>query len=501
MAYRLVGLGSSRDTQFGPVEEKRYAFAPSLTWDVTDDTSVTFMAYLQKDPEGGYHSGVPYDGAVTSHNGRHIDNTFFDGEEAFDGFERTQRMVGYSLTHYVSDAAIARQKFRYLDSDVDMDQVYGYEWGSPDSTTLQRFYSGARESLQAWTLDNQLEMRFEHADVEHTLLFGLDYQTRANDVVWRSGSFPALDAFNPSYGARPSGDFTVTNRERHELSQTGIYIQDQIAYGGWHATVGGRLDRVEIENKDRLGSNDSTLDETEFSGRAGLLYRFDSGLAPYASYNTAFTPTSFVDESGDLLEPMTGTQWEGGLKFRPPGTSDLYTASLFRITQENVATKEQPSDPYRAVGEIRSQGVELEADVELTPRLSLKAGYSYTDITYSKSDDESEEGHQAVYAPRHQASAWGIYTLSDVDNVNVGLGVRYVGGIEADRANIKRVPDYTLVDAAFGAGLGALGLNDASIRINVANLLDKSYVAACNSLSYCYFGAERSLTATVDYQF
>lgn len=33
VAYRLTGLASAADTQFGPVEEERYAIAPSITWD------------------------------------------------------------------------------------------------------------------------------------------------------------------------------------------------------------------------------------------------------------------------------------------------------------------------------------------------------------------------------------------------------------------------------------------------------------------------------------
>jgi len=39
-------------------------------------------------------------------------------------------------------------------------------------------------------------------------------------------------------------------------------------------------------------------------------------------------------------------------------------------------------------------------------------------------------------------------------------------------------------------------------QLNVNNLLDKEYVASCyNSTDYCYFGAERDVTATVSYQF
>lgn len=509
VAYRLVGIGSKSDTQFDPVEEERYAIMPSITWDATDKTTLTVMAYLQKDPEGGYHSGVPYDGAVSSHNGDHIGNDFFDGQDDFDKFERTQRMFGYDLEHRFSDDVTARQKLRYLNADVNMDQVAQTGWSDTSPNQLNRAYYGANESLQAWTLDNQVEAKMRSGFIDHTVLVGVDYQKRDNDVKYSTASFSPINPFQPDYNGGLTSADTVYSDETHHLDQTGIYLQDQMAIDQWRVTLGGRYDWVDIENDNHLaGGSDSTLDDTQFSGRAGLLYLFDNGIAPYLSYNTAFTPTSFTGADGNLLEPMEGEQWETGLKFQPPGTRDRYSLSLFRINQENVATKEQPSDDYRSVGEIQSQGVELEAQTWLTNNFYLQAGYAYTDITYEESDVPGEEGNYAIYAPRHQASLWGHYTFDNgafdrgvLDGLDVGLGVRYYAGIQADRANTETVPEYTLVDAALGYDLSKVGLEGVSARVNVGNLLDKEYVASCNSLQYCYFGAERNVTATVSYQF
>ncbi|WP_340638214.1 hypothetical protein [Salinicola tamaricis] len=52
-----------------------------------------------------------------------------------------------------------------------------------------------------------------------------------------------------------------------------------------------------------------------------------------------------------------------------------------------------------------------------------------------------------------------------------------------------------------GYDLSEIGLSGVDARLNVGNLLDKSYVASCNSLTYCYFGAERNVTATLSYRF
>ena len=501
VAFRLTGIASATDTQFGPAEEERYAIAPRLTWDITDDTSLTVEAYLQDEPEGGYHSGVPYEGAVVAHNGRKISNNFFDGEESYDTYERTQRMFGYSLEHRFNEQVTGRQLMRYLNSDVVLNQVYGFGWTSPTSDELTRYYSGSNESLEAWTLDNQLEANISSGFMDHTLLFGVDYQQRENDVSWPSGYFPPLNAFNPVYGSDPI-EFYAPIRERHEIDQTGVYLQDQIALDNWRFTLGGRYDWVNIDNANRDSGDTSSLSDTQFSGRAGVVYLFDNGVAPYLSYSTAFTPTSFVDESGDLLKPMEGEQWETGVKYQPNGSQNQFSAALFHIGQENVATKEQPTDPYRAVGEIESQGLELEAQTQLTDTLSVQAGYSFTDITYAKSDD-GNQGNKAIYSPRHQVQLWGHYEANKgwLNGVDMGVGVRHYADIAADRANTETVPDYTLVDATIGYDLSHVGVQGVETRLNVSNLLDKDYVASCNSLEYCYFGAERGVTASVHYRF
>ncbi|MGO2132536.1 MAG: TonB-dependent siderophore receptor, partial [Halomonas sp.] len=294
----------------------------------------------------------------------------------------------------------------------------------------------------------------------------------------------------------------VTTREQHQLKQTGVYLQDQLNWDRWHLALGGRYDWVDIESRNRDTDATSKLDDTQFSGRAGLLYSFDSGISPYVSYSTSFTPTSFVDSTGNLLEPMKGEQVETGLKFQPNDTQDQYSVALFHISQENVATKEQPTDPYRAVGEIESQGIEFEASTQLTEALRLQAGYAYTDITYAESDD-GNEGNSAIYAPKHSASAWGYYDVMQgpLAGLSTGLGVRYHADIQADRANTEQVPNYTLLDATLGYDFSQAGLEGVSARLNVNNLLDKEYVASCNSLDFCYFGAERSVNATLSYRF
>jgi iron complex outermembrane receptor protein len=84
-----------------------------------------------------------------------------------------------------------------------------------------------------------------------------------------------------------------------------------------------------------------------------VLYLFENGIAPYISYSSRSTRTPCP--SSRPLAPTEGTQWEAGIKYQPPGSDNLFTASVFRIEQENLASKQPDEDFYRPVGEVRSQ--------------------------------------------------------------------------------------------------------------------------------------------------
>jgi iron complex outermembrane receptor protein len=517
IAYRLTGLADRSDTQFDHNKEKRYALAPTLSIDFTDDTSLTLQAYLQHDPDGGYHSGMPADGALHQRNGQRISENFFEGEPGIDRYERDQQSFGYQFEHRFNDVFTARQNFRYLDSKVKLDQVYGYGWTTPTSNELNRYYTGGDEKLHAFIVDNMLQAEFLTGATKHTVLMGADYQRRKTVVDWTSGSVAPINAFDPVYGNSAITYYDPLSYLRR-LEQTGVYLQDLIEMDKWRFSLGLRQDWVETSDENRLAEASRPLGteindkRTKLTGRAGALYLFDNGLAPYISYSESFNPNSYADSAGNPLAPTDGTQWELGLKYQPPGTDDLYTASLFRIDQENLATKLPQENFYRAVGAVRSQGLELEAHLQLNDNLKVLGSYTFTDIEYSKSmistlstatEIIENKGNSPTQAPRHMASLWADYKFDSgtLDGLRLGGGVRYVGYSWADAENTMKVPSYTLFDASIGYDLGKVGLKGVDVRLNANNLTNESYIASCASLSFCYMGEERNVAATVSYQF
>ncbi|ROL82451.1 ferrioxamine B receptor [Pseudomonas protegens] len=517
IAYRLIGLTDKSDTQFDHTKEKRFALAPTLSIDFNDDTSLTLQAYLQNDPDGGYHGGMPANGTLNQRNGQRISEHFFEGEPGVDGYKRDQQSFGYQFEHRFNDVFTARQNFRYLDSKVKLDQVYAYGWTNASSNDLRRYYSGGNEKLHSFIVDNMLQAEFLTGDIKHTMLLGADYQRRKTVVDWDQGTLQAINAFNPVYGNSTINYYSHTSYVRR-LEQTGVYLQDLIELDKWRFSLGLRQDWVETSDENRLAEDKRPLGteisdkRTKLTGRAGALYLFDNGLAPYLSYSESFNPNSYADSAGNPLPPTDGTQWEVGLKYQPPGTENLFTASLFRIDQENLASKLPQENFYRAVGAVRSQGLELEAHMQLTDNLKLLSSYTFTDIQYSKSMISTlsspgniieNKGNSPTQAPRQMASLWADYRFDSaaLDGLRLGGGVRYVGYSWADAENTMKVPAYTLFDASIGYDLGKVGLKGMDVRLNANNLTNESYVASCASLSYCYLGEERNVAATVSYQF
>ena len=390
IAYRLTGLTDQSDTQFDHNKEKRFALAPTLSIDFTEDTSLKLQAYLQHDPDGGYHGGVPADGTIHQRNGNRISPHFFEGEPGVDGYSRNQQSFGYQFEHRFNDVFTARQNFRYLDSKVNMDQVYAYGWTTPTSNELNRYYTGGDERLHAFIVDNMLQAEFFTGATKHTVLMGADYQRRKTVVDWTSGGLAPINAFDPVYGNSAIDMYGETSYLRH-LEQTGVYLQDLIEMDQWRFSLGLRQDWVETSDENRIAEAGRPVGteindrRTKLTGRAGALYLFENGLAPYISYSESFNPNSYADSAGNPLPPTDGTQWEVGLKYQPPGTDNLFTASLFHIDQENLATKLPQENFYRAVGAVRSQGLELEAHMQVTDNLKVLGSYTFTDIEYSKS--------------------------------------------------------------------------------------------------------------------
>ncbi|WP_372094859.1 TonB-dependent siderophore receptor [Tistrella mobilis] len=507
--YRITGLARGADTQMEQVKEERYAISPSLTWLMDDDTTLTILGKYQNDPALGGYQRLPADGTVLYSPAGKIPTDLYIGDPSFDKEERKQYSLGYEFEHRFDDVFTFRQNARFLRTDGDFAYLYTGRIVSGTSS-IRRSGVIANEVNDAITVDNQAIAKFETGAVKHTTIFGFDYQNNHNDSKVDYLSANNIDYNNPQYGNPGLGAPFFQQSSSQRLEQAGVYLQEQAAYDRFRLTLGLRHDWAESRTLDRLANATTTIKDTETTVRAGLLYLFDNGIAPYVSYSESFEPLAGVNEIGQPYKPTTGQQYEAGVKFQPAGYTSLFTVSLYHLTQQNVVSayyQSGNSGPTYSVqdGEVRSRGIDAEAKIALDDNFSLTAAYSYLDAEVTESGSANGTvGKTPVYMPEHSGSLWADYRFLDgyAAGLGLGAGIRVSGKTWGDAANTFEVPGYAVYDAAVRYDLSYLSpdLQGAKFSINATNLADKIYVADCQNATNCYYGSRRKVYATLSYQ-
>lgn len=525
-SYRLTGVARSNDEQQQGAKQKRYAIAPSFSWRPDDKTNFTFLSNFQNEPATGYYGWLPKEGTVEPlPNGKRLGTDFNEGAKN-NSYTRNQKMVGYSFEHGFNDTFTVRQNLRFAENKTTQNSVYGYGVCSDKANSgnalcnalapsdkgryLARKYVVDNEKLQNFSVDTQLQSKFDTGAVEHTLLTGVDFMRMRNDInSWfgYDGSVPLLDLYNPGsdyfdFGSKDpnnSGAYSVVNKQR----QTGVYLQDQAEWNKFILTAGGRYDWVQQQAITRgqfAGIKERS--DGQFTGRVGVNYLFDNGVSPYVSYSESFEPNTAASASGNVFKPSKGKQYEAGVKYVPKDMPVVITGAVYQLTKSDNLMKD-PTNPFFSIqgGEIRSRGVELEAKAAVNANINVTASYTYTNAEYTT--DTTLKGNTPEQVPKHMASLWGDYTFNSgvLSGLTLGTGGRFLGSSYGDPANTFKVGSAAVMDAVVKYDLGRFGLNGSSIAVNVNNLLDREYVASCFETYGCFWGAERQVVATATFRF
>ncbi|MDE1146635.1 MAG: TonB-dependent siderophore receptor [Azospirillaceae bacterium] len=508
LSYRLVGVNDRSDTQISHTESERWGVSPSLTWKPDNQTSWTVLFVHQQDPKSGGYGSLPVDGSLLSNPNGNIPRDFYDGEPDAERFNRTENMVTSLFTHKFDNDWTVHQSTRYMHLTTDYQSVYSTgSFADAAETQLIRSIAVAKEETSNLTLDTNLTGTVHTGPLTHNLIFGVDYQNTIQfEAAGFGGSVGNLDVFDPVYGSAitlPATSFDV----RLHMQQTGVYAQDQIALGGFRLVLSGRNDWLDINQLSYLSNSTTSKSDSSFTGRAGLLYLFDNGVAPYVSYATSFLPQTSTDKNGNVLSPTEGKQVEVGVKYQPKVWNAMLTAGIYELRETNVATTD-PSFPTASIaaGEVRSRGVELEGSASPIQGLDLHASYTYIDNMVTK-DNSGLEGSRPYAVPQTTANAYANYTLQEgpLAGVGFGGGVRYLGRSfngAADGAGAMAIPGATLFDlmGSYDFSHLAPSLTGLTVNLDVTNLLDRRYISSCYSTIWCWYGPGRDVKANVSYR-
>lgn len=155
---------------------------------------------------------------------------------------------------------------------------------------------------------------------------------------------------------------------------------------------------------------------------------------------------------------------EAGVRFQPKGTSTSLGLSVFELRRENFLTTE--GLVQRQIGEVRSRGIEREANASLMAGLNLVGAVSLYQRVITQGA-ELERGKRPPSVPESLAPLWLDYTVPDgvLGGLGAGVGARYSGSSFADRENIA----------------------------------DATFVGGCSSETACFYGDRSRAMLNVGY--
>lgn len=503
--YRIVAMVNREDSFLDGVDKHRIYLAPSFTIDVSDRTSLTFLANYLKEKGKPNSAFFPTMGTLHARNGQYISPSTSYALPT-DDLDKDQVNFGWELSHEFNDNLKYKQSanLSYTDMYLNVASVYG--WEDYSSAGIKPMLSrnvlindGTEKGI---TFDNNLTYTNVAGLFDNLFQLGFDYQWFKNS--WGANgpqgqNWGYVDPLDPSnYIPGDASAYKLSDYWRNKW-QFGIYGQAQTIVNEFLLLkVGGRWDKVSIDsdtNDSSITIVRSTLDDTHFSWNAGIMLLNDYGISPYVNYSEAFFANPSLALSGSvygLSEPTNTKQIEYGLKLTPNWLDGFVNVAFFNLKQDNAMTPSVTDTGvpiWAPVAMQKANGIEIQGRASVFKHLTVDVSYTYLDKT--DGDDEV----RTVMTPKHMATGWGSYNFADLglSGLTLGVGVRYIGSSVGSYEN-ERVPDVTLWDAAVGY------VFDKHWRIQgtITNIADKEYVQSA-AYGTAYYGEGRVARATLTY--
>jgi iron complex outermembrane receptor protein len=529
LSFRLNGAYEEGDSYRDKVHTKKLFLTPSVLWNVTDNTSLSYEFEYA-------HQEIPFDRGIPifQNNFSRLPPSRYLGEPGDGPIRLNVRGHQFQFQHNLSDKwsflAGAGYRTTHLKGIGEYPElVASRQPFLTNGETLSRQRRYADYKSRDFTLRAEISGEFDTAGLTHHVVLGADYdrfvldqvQTRFRPPVFTSTStlqsLNAIDVFNPVYGAYPLPNPMTSNvfNKKETDKSWGVYAYDQLDISKWlKFRAGGRYDQFDQSILNRLKAvtstppaNPATQNVHAFSPQVGLVVEPTSALSFYASYGRGFRPNNGQAFDGSTFAPEKSKSYEVGAKFVSPGNRITASIALYRMDKTNVLTSD-PNPAHSgfviAIGSARSKGVEFDMNAKLPYNFNLLAAYAYTDA-YSTSlvlDPDFgrtiHPGDPLINVPKNSGN---LLLTKDFaiggHKAMFGGGVQYIGRRLGETAVNYYLPSATLVKL-----VGSVEVTDhIKVNANVDNLFNKRWFANSYSALWTYPGAPRNFKISATYQF
>lgn len=486
ISFTALNVGGYRDQS----EVEKYLFNSKLSRNLGNDQSLTVILNLLDNPR----SEDP--GALTAEQVRDDRTRAGRFTEAYDtGQTVDQQVLGLQYQDLSAGAGEWRAKTFYLRRNFEQQLPFP----GPSRIDYNRDYFG---------FNSDYRQPFALAGYPVRTVTGIEARRQRDDRSRREVSFDGTLQGE-------TADELQTATALSVFSQSDLDVNSNLTL-----SVGARFDHIHMEVDDQfVQDGDQSGDRSfgEWSGSAGLSYRYRPDHQAYANVSTAFeTPTfsEFANPSGQGgfnpdVEPQKAVNHELGLRGELDG-GVRYDLTLFWIdVRDELTPYTLPGDNdrtfYRNTGDTTRKGVEAAVGWSISQAWRIETALTLARYTF----DDYQIGSNNFAGNRLPGLPEQVWSnqlhWSGIGGTFATLETRYVGDLVADDANDVRVDDYWLVNLRGGNTWYVSRNSLLKAFVGIRNVLDKEHFAnvRINASNGRYFepAAKRSYYAGLELTF
>lgn len=502
LSYRLTLNQQAGNGWVDRTDSRSLALSAALRFDASDDLSFT-LAHERGDAQPANYYGTPLiDGHYRSSLRKKNYNIQNDVQRYHDEWTRL------TTDWAINDQLSASNQLYYIKSRRHWRNAEDYSWDADRGQLLRQSYLQIKHN-QEQTGDRQT-FTFDHSlfGLASKTLVGVEYnKVRFNvdsNAPYNDAGGDYIDPWQPTPGwfhsDSPTRPQTLSTTHTVALfAENRLQLTERLSL-----VTGVRRDQNHIDRDNRTNNTRSDRSLQGGNWRAGLVFAATDNLSLYGQYSTSedgvnnlisLSPTQM---NYDLTESK---QTELGLKQRFWEGRGEWTLAAFHIVKKKLLVDDPLTHEKQQAGQQTSDGLEATLELALPQQWQVSANASLLRARYDDFDEtaggvpQDRSGNRPANVPRRTANLW--LTKGFGQQVEAGIGTRYVDERYADTANTQRAPGYTVVDANIGWQV----LPDVRLGLQVNNLFDREYVASAFSGTQWIMGVPRSYFATVDYSF
>ncbi|MBK0122552.1 TonB-dependent siderophore receptor [Pantoea sp. S61] len=503
-AFRLIAEKQNQDYWRNFGSEKHTLIAPSLQW---YGENASFLVSYED-----YQYDIPYDRGTAFINGKPLDIGYKDRLD-----DKANHAWGHNKTlnaHYdwqFNDDWSTRVTIGWNQRQYDNNEVRVTAINPTTGVVTRRADANRgfnhKTKYVSWDLLGSQQL----LGMTHDVVIGTDYEMnqtyRAHQYQGKSNTGfnftdPQYDILSPVTNSTTENTANANNLNR--IHSRSVYAKDSISLTEqWIAVLGGRYQHYEQRASKGFDPVVETLNSegNKFLPQAGLIYKITPDVSLYTSVSKSFTPSTDVDDDGNVGKPEQGTTWEVGSKWQI--SPKLFASvALYRIDERDMSLS--INGTTRAIDKARSSGAEFELNGEVLPGWDLSANYSYDKAEIVDDGvNSANNGNRLQNAPRHSGALYLSHSLS-INGIpgdsRVGGGARYVGSRAGDPENSFTMPDYVVADS-FIAWNNRLFGEKTQLKLNLNNLFNKHYYTSSGGNLRVREGETRNLMVEASVEF